>query len=490
MARDAKEVAKDNAAVVARLAAASANPALADLTVLSERDGTKTPAIAVLLASCSPVFTQMLTGGFAEGGPAQKRSRRSFEGIHDSGDGEGAGAAADGSASSTRAVRSSFSGEALAAVVEFAATNFAAALTGESVVILRELYEAADYYDIGGLRATVVQKLIACAQVKPEDACLVLEAGWGIWQADDFGSSGVGAVASAALEVVEKSADVALSNCGCLCEGAMDKVLSMKFVGATEDDLFRALQRWHLHPVLSDNGDRKDAVRRLVNRLSLNKMSPSFLANNVAKSGFVSSKDLFDAFKFFSLQLESDNGFSSASRADRSLPKWYLSGSSELRSTLSREWNLPFAPPELLDCHLEGGLWSWDIRAEEMSAYSLSVGMAICDRLSERWCGEGDHRLLMYTDHGVAYRQSRDDVDLESSGGPSYSKGDTVTLFANFEARTLSVSVNGGELYEAFSNVVIPPTCMVAKPVVAFNLYGIESARIRLVKFAEGNPEI
>lgn len=118
-----------------------ANLASSDLTVLSERNGTKTPAVALALASCSPVFTIMLAGTFSEGGPAHKRSRRCSEG-NDSGHGDGAGSPVD--ASPTRNVRTAFSGEVWAAVVEFAATNHAAALSGGDLAILRELCKAAD----------------------------------------------------------------------------------------------------------------------------------------------------------------------------------------------------------------------------------------------------------------------------------------------------------------------------------------------------------
>lgn len=149
-ARDAEEVAEDGAAVLAALATALAKPAVADFTVLGERDGTETPAVALALASCSPVFTVILTDAFADGSPAHRRSRRCSEG-NDSGHGDDAGSLVD--VSPTRTLHTSFSGEGLAAVVEFAATNYAAALLGCDVAILRELYEAADHYDIDELGA-------------------------------------------------------------------------------------------------------------------------------------------------------------------------------------------------------------------------------------------------------------------------------------------------------------------------------------------------
>lgn len=158
MARQVKEVAADNAAVVARLVTVLENPDLADIALLSERDGTKTTAPAFQLASCSPVFLRMLTGPFSEGLNRNcKRTKTSAD--------------ADTSLSrysSLPAVSCAFSGEALATVVSFAATNDAPSLSSGSVDLLIEILEVATYYDIEGLLAKARSKAIAMLLSFPE----------------------------------------------------------------------------------------------------------------------------------------------------------------------------------------------------------------------------------------------------------------------------------------------------------------------------------
>ena len=113
--------------VVARLRAVLSDPSLLDVTLVSERDGSHTPAAQLLLASCSPMFSRMLAGSFAEAASRRK-----------------AGADA-------LSVRSAFGGEVLAAIVAFAATNDAPVLRCGDAVLLAELLEACEYYAIDGL---------------------------------------------------------------------------------------------------------------------------------------------------------------------------------------------------------------------------------------------------------------------------------------------------------------------------------------------------
>lgn len=183
---------------------------------------------------------------------------------------------------------------------------------------------------------------------------MVLAAVWDFWFADYFragGHHGVGGVASAALEVVKKCGDVALANCGCLCEEAMAKVLSMKSVTATGEVLFLALRRWIFQPVSVGAVNRTIAARRLINHLSLQKMAPSFLLDVAFKSGFVSRDVVFDAFESRALQWEAENDLSSVTRAERSLPNWHISGTPVIMS-------LRPVCLEFLDRALERGCWS------------------------------------------------------------------------------------------------------------------------------------
>lgn len=258
MDRDESEEAADNAAVVARLKEALANPAVTDLVVVSDRDGTKTPASAFLLASCSPIFTSMLTGTFLESADqerARKRSRTRF-GI--------TSPSPFSTFSSPRSVRSSFSGEALSSFVAFSATNDAPMLWSGNVRVLAEILEASEYYDIDGLGFKARRQLIARAKKVPEDACAVLDSVWVRWSADDFGPGPAEEVAYAAMEVIDESVNKALMNCECLCEEAMVKVLSSQTVGVDEYSLFLALQRWVQETAEGRGEGSIDAVRRLV----------------------------------------------------------------------------------------------------------------------------------------------------------------------------------------------------------------------------------
>lgn len=191
----ARVVAADNAAVVARLTTALADPHLDALsvpvTLLSERDGTKTPAVSFLLAGCSSVFRKLLLDRFAEDtGPAGKRSRTRYKSR-----GSGTGGDRVPSPEAAHTVRCLFSGEALAAFVEFSAKNDARALGEGSVAVLVELWKLFTYYNIQGLGVKVIDQMFARMRENPENACQVLEFVWKPWSAVEFKMDAIGRMA-------------------------------------------------------------------------------------------------------------------------------------------------------------------------------------------------------------------------------------------------------------------------------------------------------
>lgn len=250
-----------------RFVAALKNPALSDVSLHSERDGTATPASKICLASCSPVFMQMLTGPFAE---TKKTCMRSLE--------IGASAAPQ---SPSLSVSCAFGGEALAAVVTFSASDEVPALENMSIELLCEILEASEYYDISGLRFQTKTLLIQRVEDEAEDACVVLQGVWERWSADDFGTGFAREVAEAALKENDRSAETALANCGILCESAMATVLGREFIDADETELCRSLLTW---VSAGDGEERRTAGARLAESLSLKKLSPAFLLQVVASS--------------------------------------------------------------------------------------------------------------------------------------------------------------------------------------------------------------
>lgn len=142
-----------------------------------------------------------------------------------------------------------------------------------------------------------------------------------MWRADGFGPAAVGVFASGVLQTIEFFGSQALPTCGCLCEDAMAKVLAMKTVTASEDALFVALLRWLCCQVSVGDVDRTVEAGRLIHHLSLQTMAPSFLLHVASKSGLASRAVLFDAFQSRALQTKAENGRSSVTRAERSLPK-------------------------------------------------------------------------------------------------------------------------------------------------------------------------
>ena len=311
-----QEEAENNAAVVARLRAVLSDPSLLDVTLVSERDGSHTPAAQLLLASCSPMFSRMLAGSFAEAASRRK-----------------AGADA-------LSVRSAFGGEVLAAIVAFAATNDAPVLRCGDAVLLAELLEACEYYAIDGLQLKAKRALLARA-ARSEEACSVLQAVWESSAADGrSGTSSGGEVANAALQTIDEAHATALQHCSCLCEGAMKRVLSSERTGADEADLFDALHRW----VCADGARRGEASDRLVECLSYDLMPPSFLRDVVAPSGLVPAATLCDAYQTLALAAERHHGFQAR---PRSLPLWCSSGC--LEYTCKRDKH----GVELLGCVLQ-----------------------------------------------------------------------------------------------------------------------------------------
>jgi hypothetical protein len=309
------EEAENNAAVVARLRSVLMDPTLLDVTLVSEQDGSQTPAAQLLLASCSPMFSRMLAGSFAEAA-----SRRQ--------------AGAD-----VLSVHSAFGGEVLAAIVTFAATNDTPALRGGDVELLAELLEASEYYAIDGLQLKAKRALLGHA-ARSEEACIVLQACWERSAADGrSGTSSAGEVANAALTTIDEEHVTALEHTGCLCEGAMRRVLSSERTGANEANLFDALHRW----VCADEDRRGEASDRLVACLSYDLMPPSFLRDVVAHSGLVPAATLSDAFQTLALAAESQHGFVAR---PRSLPLWSTGG---LEYTCTRDKH----GVEILGCVLQ-----------------------------------------------------------------------------------------------------------------------------------------
>lgn len=298
MVRDATEVAADNAAVVARLVAALQNPGLSDMALVSECDGTSAAVPAFLLASCSPVFKQMLTGPFAES-TNQGQKRRRTAGKADS---------------SVPEVSCAFSGQALVAAVSFAATNDSALLLSGTVEDLSDILEVATYCDISGLLAKAVRQMIASVYIKPAEACATLMSVWGRWKADDFDDGPAGKIAKAALMVIDGTGiggsgiggrpGVGLMNCDCLCEEAMKFLLCRQSIVATGMVLFEALQRW----LAADEKARASAGVGLVACLSLEKMPAAYLRDVVSKSGLMPVEKIIDIFQARAIAADSVGG--------------------------------------------------------------------------------------------------------------------------------------------------------------------------------------
>lgn len=129
-----------------------------------------------------------------------------------------------------RTVASSFRGEVLAAIVSFSTTNDAALLRSAEIEVLKDVFEAADYYQISVLGEKVKQQLIGRAHSKPLNACRVLEAVWEEWAASGFVSNTAGDTAHGALLAIRTYPDEALLGCGCLCVDAIQEVLAMETI--------------------------------------------------------------------------------------------------------------------------------------------------------------------------------------------------------------------------------------------------------------------
>lgn len=136
-----------------------------------------------------------------------------------------------------------FSGEALATVITFAATNDCPALSNCSLDLLREVLGLALYYDIAGLLAKAERRVTIKADSKPTEACGMVEAVWSSWKAAEFDGGPAGVVAVAALSTIDRWPDEALVSCGKLCEEAMKFALLRRSITADEI-LFQALKAW------------------------------------------------------------------------------------------------------------------------------------------------------------------------------------------------------------------------------------------------------
>lgn len=449
MTRTTAVVAADNAAVVARLSIALSNPDLCDVVLQSDSDGSTTPASTLFLAACSPVLRNMLTGAFAEG--AARGRKRPLE--------EGA----------APPVRSPFSREVVATVLSFAATNDAPALWTGSTQLLSEILEASEYYDIAGLKEKVGGQLFVRAKEVPAEACGVLEAVWGGWEAGSFGSGCAGKVGETALSVIDGAADVALLGCGCLCEAAMEKVLGLKFIGFGEAEIFNALKRW----VDVDAGNRIVAGGRLVSYVSLSLLSPSFLTGVVEKSGLVSKEAMSDLFRTLLMKAEKDGGIP---RGDGKLPNWASTFSTDFKSNVTSPYRIC---SEVLDCRLRDGHWVWELEVEK-AGHFFYVGLATGPIDPSEFLGAQRHGHAFGGDGSCSFLYSDGSLIRDEESWPSFSDNDTVRLVLNCGTGSLSIKVNGRAPFEAFTGIELYGDANAFRPVVSL---GCES-RVRLLKFS------
>lgn len=458
MRRGAAEVASDNAVVIARLTAVLENPALSDLVLLSERDGSKTPAPTLVLASCSKVFLQMLTGSFAEG--TVRDGKRSV-------------ASSGASTPTRRTIRASFSGEVLSAVVEFAATNDASLLWEGSVELLGELFEAAEYYDMDCLRTKASRHLIARAQAEvPDQACAVLMAVWGRWEADDFGKDTYAfQVAQAALSSMANKGVEALVGCDCLCEEALEKVLALQFVCLDNADLFNTVKKW----VSSSKESRTIPGKRLVSSLPLDRFPPSFLATVGKGSGLVSKEQLSEIFQAIALRAETDLGINPSKRGNGKLPFWQGADSVEYSGVFSFGSLYSLG---LLDFSLSNGRWEFDILVLDMGQ-ELEVGFiggSLYD-ISFTAGSLGDQRNGFAQGCSGVSRHFR----LAVSSGPSFGRGDTVRSTISCDTGSFTISVNGGKQFAAFDQMKPSGDVKAFIPAVSMS----RGSRVRLVRFCK-----
>lgn len=442
-------------ALGARFVAALKNPALSDVTLRSECDGTATPAAKICLASCSPVFMKMLTGPFAE---TKETYVRSLE----------IGASASPQSPSL-SVNCAFGGETLAAVVAFSASDEVPALESRSIELICEILEACEYYDISGLRLQAKTLLIQRVEDKAEDACVVLQSVWERWSADDFGAGFAGEVAEAALKEIDRSAETALANCGMMCERAMAMVLGREFIDADETELSRALLTW---VSAGDGEERRTAGARLAEGLSLEKLSPSFLLEVVASSPWlIPRENVFDVFASYAIGAEAKGVFSSSRRMAKLFPKWCSTGTAVMSVA-----NATGAAVGLLDRELDSGCWTWDLRVEEICE-TLGVGVtcgsvALEEHLGSQRCGYAYIRAgLSYTGGEIHHRKQ----------GPTFKKGDDVRVTLDCDTGALFVNVNYIHSYQAFAAVGSSGNGNTFTPAVSLQ----DSARVRLLKFGE-----
>lgn len=231
---------------------------------------------------------------------------------------------------------------------------------------------------------------------------------------------------------------MALAKIGCLSEAAIEKVLRLKCLDASEEEMFNALQRWCSY---SSEDNRTDAAQRLIGCLSLKKMSPSFLKNVVAKCDFALKDALYDAFMFLTLQAEASQpgishgkSLTSPVRINRPLPNWCRSGCPEL--TFEERGYAT----ECLDLKLVSGRWSWDIHFEKLGGVSVSdgyVGLRFFDQNSA---------IQMTTGEFVAsYKSETGDASPSalSFNGSEIVDGDSVRVFVDFNTDSFTLSVNG-----------------------------------------------
>lgn len=439
MVRDAAQVAADNAVVIARIAAALENPSLSNVSLFSESDGSRTSAPAILLASMSPVFLQMLTGPFAEGiDRSRKKIKASWSRCSARAD---TSSCRDSSARAVRTVRCTFRGEVLAAVVEFGATNDSPALSSGSVELLSEILEAGTTYDIPDLQAKACNRLIAIAEKEPEHACKILQTVWDRWQAANFGNGLAGKVAEAALRVIDGSeigrfSEDALAYCGCLCEEAMKFILQRQSIVADEMVLFEALQRW-----LGSGGEgRASAGTDLATCLSLEKMSSKFLRDVVSISGLVPLQTLCDAFQLHAVEAESTRARQCPRRAISTFC-WMSTGSTVLEGTVSEGCTV-----DGISCFIDSGTCTFVVLAEKIVGncmFRLVVGNADRDVMI------GSRAGLEYRSTGGAY----DCVRSTKRTVPVFLSGDTIYLTVDYKEGSFKISVNGGTSFLIFSDI-------------------------------------
>ncbi|KAL3936202.1 MAG: hypothetical protein SGARI_002659 [Bacillariaceae sp.] len=389
--------------------------------ILKGNDGVEVPAARCLLAARSNVFDGMLYGKFAE--------------------------------AKNTTVELPYSGAVLNELVKYIYTDKIdesfceeAKLQERLAAKLIGLMEAGHFFGLEVLvqKVTAVAKSLMTFYPKTAIVCLRF--------CEESSATGAENLIMDCLRADPASALLDNPSIALLSESKIRKFVNDVELDLDELSFFNIINTWVQFDASDDGGiegtlnagtdNRKHRATELTDCLALERIDPEALATTVASSGIIPQQRLYETFKTQALMAVKRHGVSFMHTRK---PTW-TAKSAKYFSTFMLN-----SPP------MRTGIHKWKVLVEKACLW-IWVGVASSEDVVDEqyWLGSERSHGWVYGSNGSACTRYPDDGPDYAVVHPTFDSGDTVTLTLNLneECGKLSASVNQGDSFVLFKNML------------------------------------